>query len=306
MYVLSFFLLSIIAVAETTFLDRPDVWKSPCKSKYPTKQTMLNHLEGLRPNKVRSKIIAGAKLKDNEALLKIFGDLHNQDPKYARESWRYARGANVTIPAGCTDVMCAMAALYGEELGLQLLYMRSKFGFNGSHLSNNVGDKWDPRDLEIGLAMLNDFKEILPVNEGSQFVWINAPGRDGHNMVAESFIRVYTGWKKLPESELTTSIAHELGHNFAIGRKESADWLALSDWSSTTLADGKTIKWKMGKPDRAVLEYARTNPDEDFAETFFMYRYNGAQLLERQPEKYAYMKNNVFNGREFIDSASCR
>ena len=167
---------------------------------------------------------------------------------------------------------------------------------------------WPTKDLGTALAMLNDLPDsMFPVEEGSRFVHINADNNKGYKMIAESLIQVYSGWHNLDENQKTTSLSHEVGHLFAHGRWDKPEWIELSGWTSRKeIVDGKekTI-WTMGRPETAVLEYAKTNPNEDFGESFFMYRYNGAQMKERFPEKYEYMKNNVFNGSEFISSTSC-
>ena len=82
---------------------------------------------------------------------------------------------------------------------------------------------------------------------------------------------------------------------FSYKLKDTPEWKNLSGLTSEKI-DEKKIKWTMGKPEQAVLPYAKTNPSEDFGETFFMYRYNGSQMKERFPEKYEYMKLNVFHG----------
>ena len=115
------------------------------------------------------------------------------------------------MPADCKEVMCAMKNLYGEELGIQILYMRAKFGLNSSHLGVGEGDAWKPQDLGVVLAMLGDFpSDICSIEEGTRFVHINAGGKNGDKIIAESLVHVYLGWHNLNESERTTSLAHEL------------------------------------------------------------------------------------------------
>lgn len=285
----------------TSFLARPVVANSPCKSLPPTQTQMLAYLNGLRTGTTQSKTIAGAALKDDKALLELFAEMHNKDPRSNQEPWRYSRGTTVSVPPPCKDVLCAMKSIYGEEYGIQLLYARAKFGINSSHLAMGEGDAWKPQDYGTVLAMLEDMPDtILPINEGMRLLHFPTDGRNGDVMVAESFMHVYIGWHDLPESEKTTSLAHELGHVFGEGKTDKPEWLNLSGWTKNA-AD----QWVMGRPERAVLGYARTNPNEDFAETFFMYRYNGAAMKRRQPEKYQYMKERVFKGAEYDTPTRC-
>ncbi len=123
--------------------------------------------------------------------------------------------------------------------------------------------------------MLNDFPgSMFPIFEGTRFIHVNSSGRGGHSMIAEALVHVYLGWHNLPLSEKTTSLAHELGHLFSRGKWETEAWLHLSAWSSVR------------------------------DETFFLYRYNGKHLKRLHPDKYQYMRDNVFHGAEF-DSSSC-
>lgn len=301
-------LLSSAVQAQDRFVQRPDVTKSFCKSSAPSEVAMLSFLEARKTGRVRKAHIAGAKLRDDETLLRIFGEIHSEDPNYRKDPWRFAKGTRVAIARGCESVVCAMSQLYGKKHGIQLLYMREKFGFNSS--ATAVGypgaDQWNPSDFGIVLAMLNDFpKKMFPIFEGTRFIHVNAEGRGGHSMIAEALVHVYLGWHNLPESEKTTSLAHELGHLFSRGKWETRAWLSLSDWTSARNAKNEVV-WKMGDRSAAPLGYARTNPNEDFAETFFLYRYNGKGLRRLHPEKYEYMRVNVFHGMEFDSEESCR
>ncbi len=184
--------------------------------------------------------------------------------------------------------------------------MREKFGFNSSApaVGYPEGNQWNAADFGIILAMLNDFPgSMFPIFEGTRFIHVNSSGRGGHSMIAEALVHVYLGWHNLPLSEKTTSLAHELGHLFSRGKWETEAWLHLSAWSSVRDEKNNLI-WTMGDPTAAPLGYARTNPNEDFAETFFLYRYNGKHLKRLHPDKYQYMRDNVFHGAEF-DSSSC-
>lgn len=306
-----FFLLLFMSStlsAQDRFVQRPDVSKSPCKNSPPTEEEMNAYLEAKKTGHIKSKLIAGAKLRDDETLLRIFGEIHNQDPKYKKDTWRFAKGTRVSLTPRCESVACAMTQLYGKKHGLQLLYMREKFGFNSS--ATAVGypgaDQWSDSDFGIVLAMLNDFPQrMFPILEGTRFIHVNAQGRGGHNMIAEALVHVYLGWHKLPASEKTTSLAHELGHLFSINKWNTTSWLILSHWGRS-FNEKKELVWTMGDRSAAPLGYARTNPNEDFAETFFLYRYNGKGLRRLHPEKYEYMRVNVFHGAEFDSEESCR
>jgi hypothetical protein len=48
-----------------------------------------------------------------------------------------------------------------------------------------------------------------------------------------------------------------------------------------------------------VSDYARTNEYEDFAETYRVYVYEPEVLRFYNPDKYEYMRQVVFDGREY-------
>jgi hypothetical protein len=53
------------------------------------------------------------------------------------------------------------------------------------------------------------------------------------------------------------------------------------------------------KKHKCISKYGETNPAEDFAESMVAYRYDPEKLKKVSIEKYNYIKENVFSGREF-------
>ena len=52
-----------------------------------------------------------------------------------------------------------------------------------------------------------------------------------------------------------------------------------------------------------VSNYGKTSPIEDFAESVTAYRYNPERLKDC-PSKYYYMKDFVFQGKEYTDKCN--
>jgi hypothetical protein len=121
-------------------------------------------------------------------------------------------------------------------------------------------------------------------------------------------------------------LTHELSHVMATAMSKSADerldtsdeWLALSGWSKDALELVPTqhsvdhpedVLQYILYPERVASRYGMQNPKEDFAESVNMYRINPKKFLAILPEwdrsKYDFIKNNVFNGIEYFDSAQC-
>lgn len=90
-------------------------------------------------------------------------------------------------------------------------------------------------------------------------------------------------------------ITHEVGHN--IHHNLIADHPEVAErW-----AELHTQSWEQYFQDRTgfVSDYARTNVYEDFAETYQFYVRDSELLQLVIPEKYEFMQQEVFSGREY-------
>jgi len=95
-----------------------------------------------------------------------------------------------------------------------------------------------------------------------------------------------------PDAEaLKDTLAHEVGHHVHLkylGPEERRGWLSLSGERA---------------PEQCVSDYARTNAYEDFAETYQGYTRRPEALQQINPDKYAYMRDRVFSGREYVSES---
>jgi hypothetical protein len=82
------------------------------------------------------------------------------------------------------------------------------------------------------------------------------------------------------------TLVHEVGHNvfYNMGEHNISTWEQISANSA---------------PDGYVSNYARTNMREDFAESYAAYVQDPALLQEVNPQKYAFLKQSAFGGREY-------
>jgi hypothetical protein len=97
------------------------------------------------------------------------------------------------------------------------------------------------------------------------------------------------------QAELLETLIHEVGHNayfnIRLENKELAkQWDELHRQSHVTFA-GEGLGF--------VSEYARTDELEDFAESYAAYIRNPAGLKLASPQKYDFMRQTVFAGREY-------
>lgn len=122
------------------------------------------------------------------------------------------------------------------------------------------------------------------------------------------------------DAELVSVLVHEIGHlvdgSFLFGN-DIENSSGFYDFEDPVASDDPSlnfyrISWTSEKT-RAqqstmldfVSEYALTDPFEDFAETYTYYRLHGPEFRklmefnEALQKKYAFMKNEVFDGKEF-------
>ena len=87
------------------------------------------------------------------------------------------------------------------------------------------------------------------------------------------------------------TIVHEVGHTIAFAERRRRQ------------AECDRAFWPHGGRDRArgapVTPYGLLSPFEDFAEAFLHYRHDGARMARVSHERYTWMRDRVFDGREF-------
>lgn len=103
------------------------------------------------------------------------------------------------------------------------------------------------------------------------------------------------------EERMLETVTHEVGHNvhenIMANRPEAAEqWANLHEQSFEYCGlDGRGF----------VSSYARSDLYEDFAETYQAYVRDPERLEFYNPEKYAFMQQEVFAGREYADRTLC-
>ncbi|MBN1921594.1 MAG: hypothetical protein JW892_10135 [Anaerolineae bacterium] len=88
--------------------------------------------------------------------------------------------------------------------------------------------------------------------------------------------------------KMKSTISHEVGHNVHnnVMSAEMRDaWKEISQASAD---------------DEYVSDYAKTKVQEDFAETYAFYMLDPEALNEISPEKYEFMREHVFDGKEYL------
>lgn len=309
--------ICILLCSSLSFAAEPTGWwavspeqvtGAPCKNhRPPTDSEMLQFLQPSSLNK-KSENLFGISFKNEDPeLLQLFRDLHSYDISMA--------GAKpLILKSNCDKVLCAVQAIYGARVGIQILFMLKRYGFNGSHLRTAKASLWRSDELDDVLTALSDYPiELYPLDYNRKLVHVTRGNRMKLPMgesVANSTMEIYDMWNDISQAERQQTLLHELGH--VVARKDNVDestpWFKVSGWQMRIRTDknGRAVQdFILTDTSKAVSSYGKTNPREDFAESVTAYRFGGAIMKADHAEKYDFLKQRVFDGKEYLSSQAC-
>ncbi|WP_413580461.1 hypothetical protein [Bdellovibrio sp. HCB288] len=278
---------------------------APCKNtRSPSDAEMLLDLQSSSLTKKSETLFGIAFTNEDPQLLQLFRDLHSYDVTMIKAN-------PLSLKSHCDKVICSAQSIYGPRVGIQLLYMLKHFGFNGSQLRTVNASAWRSDELDDILAALSDYPiELYPLDYNRKLIHATRGASmktpEGES-VANSTMEIYDFWNKLSLAERQQTLLHELGH--VVARKnnldESAEWLKVAGWVQRNSKGKSGMNYSLVDPSKAVSLYGKTNPHEDFAESVVAYRFGGAKLKSEQSEKYEFLKNQVFDGKEYLSPTAC-
>ena len=110
--------------------------------------------------------------------------------------------------------------------------------------------------------------------------------------------------------ELSHHVDYSSNKDHDLGISEGAAYRKLSGWKKKNTykidkTTGKKVlvsEWQSTKDKKFVTDYASTEPAEDFAESSAFYIYRPQELKSIDPEKYDFLKKNIFRGKEYLSS----
>lgn len=109
-------------------------------------------------------------------------------------------------------------------------------------------------------------------------------------------IYVYaTGGEQQTAVDILGTLTHEIGHNVHYNLRRE-DWELARRWTEL-YQQSKDLYAREGLG--FVSDYAQFNDFEDFAETYRAYILAPETLIYFNPDKYVFMRDVVFNGREY-------
>ncbi|MCO4753245.1 MAG: hypothetical protein KC478_02130, partial [Bacteriovoracaceae bacterium] len=231
----------------------------------------------------------GMDLSDDPELIELLKNLVEVEKNVV--PWKALKQKQFNLPKSCESAVCAAEEIFGKDKGPKLLYALKKYGVNLSHLRRKDTDAWNGQEVDLILEALDDLPQsLVPFKDNLRLVRNTRGATPGGNY-ANAQIMVFDSFEEKSKYEKMGTIIHELGHRVGeIGKvEETPEWRELSKWEESN------EQWTPMK-DSFVGMYAKTNPFEDFAETFVAYRYNPETLKEVAPKKYEFMKYYVFQG----------
>ena len=291
-----------------------DVFNAPCRKEAPSLEEMEDWLIEWAgtDTKINERTHGVSFVEENPKMLNLFKMLNDWSFHY-----RHLLTFNSTLQSirNCQKVICAMKKFYGEKEGVQLLYMLAKYGLNGSPLAPVNKDRsrysyWSSDELDKSLAALSSFpKDILPFRKNIGFIRYKRGTMDcekGMAAASNDFVWIFDCGIGKSHYIYEYIVVHEVAH--IIGEKglhDSPEWLSFADWEEIRTPSGLFSFSSSYKPHNRkclVSPYGGENPMEDFAESVTAYRYNPERMKEKCPQKYDYLKENVFNGWEYINN----
>ena len=91
-------------------------------------------------------------------------------------------------------------------------------------------------------------------------------------------------------AKMQRTIAHEVGHSVYFDLGFPAETPRQQAWQELSAKSS---------PDGYVSEYAKTAVDEDFCESYATYIHDPERLAEVSPDKYNFMRDHIFRGRQY-------
>ncbi len=214
----------------------------------------------------------------------------------------------------CSDVICAAKRIFGDPKGVYLLHAQQTKGIQLSKYSDIGADKngFRLKTLKLIISALNSTPEHLhkrTIHNSTFYPYLKGYKLKLHNesTIADATGIVYENMMDdYKDNRQIYIIAHEIGHRAGQTEDyglldEGDEWLNISGFSE--VLDGKAYFKSYKKLDKRVTisTYGNTDPLEDFAETYAMYRFAPDRLRKRSPRRYAFMRDRVFNGIEYLN-----
>ena len=129
----------------------------------------------------------------------------------------------------CKDTICKSQKVFGDEIGIKLLYLHKRYGLNGSHLVHKGTRAWKSKEIDSYIKGLQDVPSyLLPIKLNQQFT---RSDKDS-DAIADASITFYNGISDFSSAKVQYTTFHELAHYISGSLKleEDPKWLEVSHW----------------------------------------------------------------------------
>jgi hypothetical protein len=190
------------------------------------------------------------------------------------------------------------------------------FGINGSQFAWSDADTWAPNEIEdafVGLANLPHWtlprervKKLIRFHRG----YVRDPdvrlGNGWIETLANTRIELFDAWARSDRVTRRKTVTHEIAHHLErdLPPTVSRQWLAIAGWRAV----GQDPEQRQYAQDDSVANvswYAAHSPMEDLAETAAMYRYSPRALFAAFPARFAFVRDNLFQGVDYLSEGAC-
>ena len=212
------------------------------------------------------------------------------------------------IPDSCVSAVCVAEAIFGSPQGLQMLYLKTRFDLNSSPYSFDDSDPFTESELWDIISALELLPgKLLPFTLNQKLTHYSRSTSRG-SVLANATMGFYDRWSRKANSHRQYVAFHEFAHkyadNFVDNLAQIDAWLKVSGWEPNP--ENRALFQRLTDHDDELISgYAKTNPSEDFAETVSAFRLNPLELREKSPERYAFVRDFVFDGIEFTHTEAC-
>lgn len=111
-----------------------------------------------------------------------------------------------------------------------------------------------------------------------------------------------SGWTVKPAWSLASLFGERATPNLGNGSTAMTDVSFSLFGKQIRLGNLTDLEYDPAKKETFVSEYARTDPYEDFADSVIAYFADPEVLRRRSPEKYAFMRDRVMGGKEYMNA----
>lgn len=252
-------------------------------------------------------------------------------------SWqRQAEQKCYKSEGNCLDTVCSLSLAYGsQESALRALVIAKRDGYamslDRSTIKTNVPVEgfrqayepvpWKVEEIRAADEMLAKlpahFKNLPTLKEFHRLPKENELREPGEGsafaMLGQNKIAVKYSTYTTPEI-YRLILAHELMHQFDYVSEEGSlkkpfrelmGFNQLSGWKKIS-SGAEVEEWTHDPKAKFARDYTAKNPSEDFADSIAYYIEYAQDLLNIDPKKYAWIKKNIFEGKEFLEKEKWR